>query len=186
MNRAFLICIAALAILPFIALSQTTEFYVIGITPPAKSICVIPEQTAMTTFRITSNSSADEMLDIMISNVSWAYADSSNITVPADKGFYDLPVYASPPKGTPEDRYSAELYVCTNPQEQGVVAAKMCLKGVLNINVTYSCDMPGVIRIETKMLLRTILIGTIAFLAAILLYRNRKNGLTYLKKLLKK
>jgi hypothetical protein len=167
--------------LPIAALSQATEFYVIGITPPVKSACVVPEQTAAETFRVTSNSTGDEILNVYVANVSWVYTDN-NITVPADKGFYDLSVTALPPKGTPEGAYTADVYICTIPPNETQIVAKTCLRALYNINVTYSCEMPGVLRIDTKVILSTVIISTIAFLVAILLYRNRKNGLTYLKK----
>jgi len=170
-----------LALLPFAALSQITEFYVIGLTPPTRNVCVVPEQATTAIFRVTSNSSGDENLTVHVSDVSWAYADEY-ITVPSKKGFYDLQVTAFPPKGTPEGNYIAEVYVCTIPPEQMQMIAKTCLRGLYNINVTYSCEMPGLIMVDTKLILRAVVIGTIAVLVAILLYRNRKNGLTYLRK----
>lgn len=175
--RKFLIIFLILLTIPLVY-SQEIEFYVIGLTPPERSGCVIPGQVAKTMYIITSNSTTNETLGVQVSNVSWVQAENY-ITVPPN-GTYELDVYASPPDYIVPDVYSAEVYVCTMPPETGLAVAT-CLRGIYHVNVTYSCEMPGVTIIDIKRAVQLIAIVLIAVLGVLLLYK-RKFGSTYLKK----
>ena len=166
---------------PILAHAQITEFYVIGVSPPTKTGCVIPGQTASETFIVTSNSSTNETLRVHIFNVSWVDADS-HITIPSDPGAAELTLYASPPNFTYPRMYSAEAFICTIPPNgTGMFTVTTCLKAIYNVNVTYHCEMEGVTIVETKRIIQVAAIAIIGIAALVLLLRA-KFGSTYLKK----